>query len=129
MVQSQAFSGYSKKNETNFHICLPRSRRATTAVAYLSDTHGAQYVQEYERALCVIVAREISVRQALYPTDWDERQSGNHPAVEYIVEHTQERREREPDREHRLHLHQGQIPIVIFQPLLLPFDLLLLLPV
>lgn len=104
-------------------------REAKHFLDVLPDTHGAQYVQEYERALRVIIARQISVRQALYPADRDERQSGDHSPVEYVVEHAQERREREPDREHRLHLHEGQVPIVVLQPLLLPFDLLLLLPV
>lgn len=98
-------------------------------VTYLSDTHGAQYVQKYERALRIVVAWEISVRQALYPADWDERQPGDHSPVEYIIEHAQQRGERKPDREHRLHLHEGQVPIVVLEPLLLPLDLLLLLSV
>lgn len=55
---------------------------------YLSDAHGTQYVQKYKRALRVIITRKISVRQALYPADRDERQSGDHSPIEYIVEHT-----------------------------------------
>lgn len=57
----------------NRKFCTRIVDRDKTRLTYLSDTHGAQYVQKYERALRVIVAREISVRQTLYPADGNER--------------------------------------------------------
>ena len=48
----------------------------------LTDGHRTQYVQEYERAVSVVLTREISMAQTLNPGDGREWQFGHDSAVE-----------------------------------------------
>lgn len=48
----------------------------------LSDGHGAENVEENERAVGEIFPRQITMGNVLQPADWHERQSGNNSPVE-----------------------------------------------
>lgn len=43
---------------------------------YLSNGHGAQNVQEDERAVCVVFSQQIAVRKALDVGQWDKGKFG-----------------------------------------------------
>ena len=48
----------------------------------LSDAHGAQDVQEYEGAMCVVIPHQVTVAQPLEPGDRRERQVSHNASVE-----------------------------------------------
>lgn len=59
------------------------------SIIYLADAHRAQYVEKNEGAFGVIVARQISVRKTLDPTDWQERKFCYDSSIKDAIEHTQ----------------------------------------
>jgi len=90
----------------------------------LPNGHRAQNVKEDEGAVCVVIPRQVAVRQPLDPRYRGERQLGHHPSVKDRIKHSKERSEGEAYGQHGLHFNEGKVSIVVFQLLLFPINFL-----